>query len=715
MTIKTRSETREIGTLTRDGEVATVDEKARTVDVVFSTGAKVLRNSWFDGPSYEELSMDPKHVRMGRLQSGSAPFLANHDSYDVADQPGVVTSARIENGVGHATIRFAKAEDDANADKLFRKMKDGIVRNISIGYRTYKSENVTPPDAPRGATPTYRAVDWEPHEISLVTIPADAAAGTRSATQQKLNPCVFVTREQEQTVDEEQKKREAEAAKLAADKARADQLQRDADSKVKADADAARGAQAERERISGIMTACRTAKLDDAFSKKLIDDGATLDSARAQVLEALAKRSDDTAINSHHATIKVGEESREKWVRGAEAGQLNKSGAMIMLAGAMASTKTKGDTFGARMVAPGLATVFASIDQKDNGGEFRGMSIVDLARDYLESRGKRTRGMDADQTLKTALNHRDSGGDQTTSDFGVVLENLMYKTLLGFYAQADDTWRRWCGVDSVDDFRPANRYRLGSFGILDQMQEGDEYKHKKVPDGFKQQISVNSYGNKISLSRRALINDDMGAIMAQAESFGRSAGLSLEVLAYSATAGIAANSGLGPTVTAFGLTHALMNDAFGNINDTGAALSVTGLEADRVVMASQKDPNNNEILALRPDVLLLPIGLEGEAKVINRSTTDPTIVTGNPAQRPNIVAGLFRDIVGTARLTGTRRYLISQGQGVDAFKMVFLNGSQVPFMEQRPGWDTDGIEWKLRHDFNFVGFDPKGIVTNAGA
>ncbi len=112
---------------------------------------------------------------------------------------------------------------------------------------------------------------------------------------------------------------------------------------------------------------------------------------------------------------------------------------------------------------------------------------------------------------------------------------------------------------------------------------------------------------------------------------------------------------------------------------------------------------------------MLPIGLEGEAKAINRSTTDPTIVAGNPYARPNIVAGLFDDIVGTARLSGTKRYLFSRGQGVDAFKMTFLNGSQVPLLEQRPGWDVDGIEWKLRIDYGFSSFDPKGVVMNPGA
>lgn len=706
MALKTRNQTRAVAALTMRGDVGTIDEKARTVEVMFSAGARVLRTSWFGDQSYEELGMAPDNVRMGRLQSGTAPFLTDHYG-GVSNVKGVVQSARLDGGKGYATIRFAKAEDDPEADQLFRKVKDGIIRNISVGYRTYRAEKVDRVND----IPVMRATDWEPFEISAVGMGADPQAGFRSEQVQS-NPCVFVTREEEeQDVNEEEKKR---AAEELAKRQQAEAEAKAADELKKRDGEIAqRAAQGERERGVGIRSAARALGADGLkMAEEHVTKGTELQAFRNLVLDKLSERSEGTAIQSHQPAIQVGETDREKWIRGAEAGQLHRSGAIHMLTAAIASTKQKSEAHGARSVAPGLSFVLDTVKPTENGGEFRGMRLLDLARDFLEMKGVKTRGLEAEQVMSRALSYRDSGSEQTTSDFSVVLENLMYKTLLGFYAQADDTWRRWAGVDSVQDFRPANRYRLGAFGILDQMGENDEYKHKKIPDGSKQQISVLTYGNKIALSRRALINDDMGAVMAQAEAFGRSAGLSQEVLAYQQ---LLANAGLGATVTAFGITAALMDDQFGNINDTGSAISVTGLEADRVQMAKQKDPNSQEYLTLRPDVLLIPVGLEGEAKVINRSTTDPTILTGNPTNRPNIVAGLFSDIVGTPRLTGTRRYLFSRGQGVDSFKMIFLNGSQVPFMEQRPGWDIDGIEWKLRHDFNFLPFDPKGVVTNAGA
>jgi hypothetical protein len=77
---------------------------------MFSSGARVHRPSWYGSGTYEELSMDAGAVRMDRLKSG-APMLAQHQR-GVDNVIGVVESARLENGKGYATVRFAKAEDD---------------------------------------------------------------------------------------------------------------------------------------------------------------------------------------------------------------------------------------------------------------------------------------------------------------------------------------------------------------------------------------------------------------------------------------------------------------------------------------------------------------------------------------------------------------------------------------------------------------------------
>ena len=69
----------------------------------------------------------------------------------------------------------------------------------------------------------------------------------------------------------------------------------------------------------------------------------------------------------------------------------------------------------------------------------------------------------------------------SASDFPVLLENVLNKTLLNSYTAAADTWRKWCATGSVSDFRPYKRIRLGSFGNLDALGEAGNT-NQKIPD-----------------------------------------------------------------------------------------------------------------------------------------------------------------------------------------------------------------------------------------
>ncbi len=173
---------------------STLNEDRRTVDIVWTTGARVFRSGgFFSDPFYEELSLDPKHVRMERLESGRAPFLNAHNAVDANAVIGVIESARLEAKQGVATVRFAKAEDDAEADKIFRKVKDGILTNVSVGFQRHKAEQIESKDT---ELDTVRVIDWEPFEASILPMGADIDAVVRSS--ENLNPCVLLQRNQEE-------------------------------------------------------------------------------------------------------------------------------------------------------------------------------------------------------------------------------------------------------------------------------------------------------------------------------------------------------------------------------------------------------------------------------------------------------------------------------------------------------------------------------------
>ena len=340
------------------------------------------------------------------------------------------------------------------------------------------------------------------------------------------------------------------------------------------------------------------------------------------------------------------------------------------------------------------ATVRASMD----GNPFRGAKLIDIARSSLDRAGVRHAGMNQMELVAAAFTN-------STSDFPVLLENAMHKSLQSAYAVAPLSWPRFCARGSVSDFRAHNRYQVGSFGNLDTVNELGEFTNKTVPDGQKASITATTKGNIVNLSRQAIINDDLGAFIGLSASLGRAAARTVEAAVYAL---LAQNAGLGPTVGAaplFDATHS-------NVGAAGA-LSVTTVEGARVLTASQTDVSGNDYLDLRPAVILVPMASGGNARVINDAQYDPD--TANKLQMPNRVRGLFRDVIDSPRLTGTRFYTFADPMEAPVLEVAFLDGQDTPWLEMRNGFEVDGAEYKVRLDFGVAALDWRGATTHAGA
>lgn len=144
-----------------------VDLEARTATLAFASEAPYERY-W----GVEILDTTATSMRQGRLRSG-ANLLCDHDSRDVV---GVVESVEVgADRVARAVVRFGKS---VRAEEVFQDVVDGIRRNVSVGYLIHKAQLVETVEGME----TYRVTDWEPFEVSLVSVPADASVGVgRSA------------------------------------------------------------------------------------------------------------------------------------------------------------------------------------------------------------------------------------------------------------------------------------------------------------------------------------------------------------------------------------------------------------------------------------------------------------------------------------------------------------------------------------------------------
>lgn len=234
-----------------------VDAEQRTVEFPFSSELAVER--WFGD---EVLSHKKNAADLTRLNDG-APLLFNHDMDEII---GVVERAWIgDDKRGYASVRFART---ARADEILSMVNDGILRNVSFGYRI--SEMV---ESVKDGKSTYTATRWEPFEVSMVTVPADHTVGIgRSATDDERD--VLVHRIQEES---------AQPAEITKEEVT---MTEPTAPQVDVQVVATQAAEAERARIAAIEALGQRFNAAD-LSRKLINEGVALDAARAAFLEEI--------------------------------------------------------------------------------------------------------------------------------------------------------------------------------------------------------------------------------------------------------------------------------------------------------------------------------------------------------------------------------------------------------------------------------------------
>jgi HK97 family phage major capsid protein len=240
-----------------------VDEESRTVELAFASESPYER--WW---GVEVLNVEASSMRLGRLQTG-ANLLMDHDTRDVV---GVVEEVGVgADRVARAKVRFGRS---ARAQEVFQDVVDGIRSNVSFGYRIHEMAL----ESEKDGTPTYRVTDYEPYELSLVSVPADATVGVGRGDAGD---------EQEITIRGVQPQKEA---KMNQD------LQPAAP--VIPAAPAAPDYTAERQRIADIMAIAKRWSPDEALVQRAISEGVPSAQFGRIVLDEIGKRSPVTSAGS---------------------------------------------------------------------------------------------------------------------------------------------------------------------------------------------------------------------------------------------------------------------------------------------------------------------------------------------------------------------------------------------------------------------------------
>ncbi len=691
---------------------ASLVAETRTVEVVWSTGAEVRRTDpWTGKPYHEVLSLEPGHVDLSRLASG-APLLDSHAAFTLAGIIGVVERAWVEPGAagpeGRAVIRFSSR---AEVTPVWEDVRSGIIRHVSVGYRvrTFRIEEDADP-------PVWRAVDWQPVELSLVAVPADPGAGMRSDTTKhpcrllrRLDPPRMETRAMNETIDRDAptdtEKQEtapvttetddttddevvdtaipetrasppedvaalaptsAMRSALAAARRRtapADTVTRQAaPDETATRAIAERVLKEERERVAGITDAARKLGVEISVAEDLVRRGIGLDEARRALIDKAAEQDRSVETRPHH--IRAGGLDEVTTRRAAVENAL------------------------LHRYDPGRHAL------TEPARDWRGLSLIEMARSLLEAAGERPRGLSRDEIATRALH--------STSDFPAILAAVTGKTLRDAYEAAPRTFMPIARRTSAADFKQIHRLQLGEAPQLEKVNESGEFKRGSIGEA-KESYRVETWGKVIGITRQVIINDDLDAFTRVPALFGTSAATLESDIVW----GIVIDN------PAMADGNALFHGSHKNLAGTGTALDVPSLGKARTAMAKQTGLDGKTLLNLRPTFLVVPAALELMAEqLIAQSLV--------PAKTSDVVPNSIRSlaVIAEPRLDPAAGavpwFLFASPAAIDTIEYAYLEGQDGVFIESRTGFDVDGVEIKARLDFGAKAIDWRGLYKNPG-
>lgn len=328
--------------------------------------------------------------------------------------------------------------------------------------------------------------------------------------------------------------------------------------------------------------------------------------------------------------------------------------------------------------------------EKDN--VYNGMTLREWARMSLTERGIGVASYNPMQMVGLALTH-------STSDFGNILLDVSNKGLIQGWEESEETFQKWTRKGRLSDFKTAYRVGMGGFGSLRQVREGAEYKYITTSDR-RETIALATYGEIFSITRQAIINDDLNMLVDVPMKMGRAAKATIGDLVYDV---LTKNPKLSDGKALFHADH--QNIATGGI-------SVSGLDAARQMMRLQKE--GNRALNIRPAFMLVPVALETVANQTIKSASvkgaDANAGVINPIQN-------FAEVIAEARLDAAdpKTWYLAAAQGTDTIEVAWLDGVDTPYIDQQEGFTTDGIATKIRIDAGVAPLDWRGLVRSSAA
>lgn len=330
---------------------------------------------------------------------------------------------------------------------------------------------------------------------------------------------------------------------------------------------------------------------------------------------------------------------------------------------------------------------------------FNHMSMRELARASLTERGVLVATLNPMQMVGLAFTHG-------SSDFGQILLDISGKSVLQGWEDAPETFQLWTKKGQLSDFKTSSRVGLGEFPSLREVRPGAEYKHITLSDRG-EPITLATYGEMFSITRQAIINDDLSLLSDVPYKMGQAARATIGDLVYAVLTSPPKMRDGKPLFDA-----SRKNWATG----AGSELSIASLIAGKTAMASQKtqvEGGKARTLNIRPAYVLTPVALEDKANQLINSASVPGADVNSGIINP--IRG-FAQVIGEPRLddSSASAWYMAAKQGTDTIEVAYLNGIDTPYVEQQNGFSVDGVASKVRIDAGVAPADYRGLYGAAG-
>ncbi len=525
----------------------------------------------------------------------NASVLDSHQQNGIHNILGNIERSWIEGDEILATIRFSQRIE---TQPTVLDIASGVIRHLSVGYDVAEWQDGV--DAAGNRTKT--ATKWSPREVSFVAVPADPRARTRTRARS--------------------------------------------------------GSDVHSGRARSIRELGTRANVEPELIDELIDRNATLDEARAAILDDLMDRSSRPISTTR--------------------------------------THMQNDDpqFHVRAQTDGL---LARIEPKHTpsgpGRQYAGYTCADHARACLQRSGSNTTGLGTSELITRAL---------ATSDFPSVLLDAINKTLRTAYEAVPSGLKQVGNARTANDFRTQYRVQLDALGLtLDRVSETGEVSYGSLVDA-KESFSVDTYAKIVPISRKVLVNDDLGAFSDLSRRLGQAAAnFEAQFLVDLLTSGSLLGPLMDDGLRLFHTTHA-------NLAGSGAAVSDTTLGAARLAMRKQVTPGGALVNAV-PYALVVPPDIETVAQKTISAIQATAVADTN--------VWTFLRLIVEPRLSAysaTGWYLFADPALVDGLEYAWLSGLQGPQIESRQGFSVEGLEVKVREDFGAGWSDFRSVYKNPG-